>query len=141
MKSSITGNILNETEVHLKLLLKRKPDLDIILQACLQSNQSEKFEELAFTGKYLQGLMRVLIKGAEITENENLENVKQDLSDNMEMIIDQIRNILSNQSDEIKSRFEKTYFILSQVNFQNLNELLSDLEAVKKYINYSKRKA
>ena len=141
MKSSITGNILNETEVHLKLLLKRKPDLEIILQACIQSGRAEKFEELAFTGKYLQGLMRVLKKGAEITEIESLENVKQDLSDNMEMIIDQMRNILSNQAEEIKSRFEETYFTLSQVNFQNLNELLSDLEAVKKYINYSKRKA
>jgi len=141
MKSLITDNILSETEVHLNSLLKRKSDLEIILQACLQSNQIEMFEELAFTGKYLQGLMRVLKKGAEIAEIESLENVKQDLSDNMEMIIDKMRNILSNQTEEIKSRFEETYFALSQVNFQNLNELLSDLEAVKKYINHSKRKA
>lgn len=140
MKSLITDNILDETEVHLNSLLIRKSDLEIILQACLQTNQAEKFEEFAFTGKYLQGLIRVLKKGAEITEIENLENVKRDLSDNMEMIIDQMRNILSNQAEEIKSRFEETYFTLNQVNLQNLNELLSDLEAVKKYINHIKRK-
>ena len=133
------GNILNETEVYLKFPLNRKPDLQTILEICINTGNTERFEELAFSGKYLRGLTRVLKKGAEISEVESLDHVKKDLSENMQKMIDSLRNVLINETELTKQHFEQTYFILSQSSFQNLNELLADFESVKKYLNYKKR--
>jgi len=35
--------------------------------------------------------------------------------------------------------FEENYLKLSAASFQNLNDLIADLEQVKKYLNYQKR--
>jgi hypothetical protein len=58
----------------------------------------------------------------------------------MEKVIEQVRGILLNASVDTKSRFEESYLTLSAAAFQNLNELIADLEQVKKYLNYQKRK-
>ena len=57
----------------------------------------------------------------------------------MEKVIEQVKGILFNSFDETKKYFEETYLTLSASAFQNLNNLLADLEQVKKYLNYQKR--
>jgi len=140
IKSFVEKNLLNKVEETADIILKRKNDLQIIVDECLNNNLEEDFEELAFTGKYIEGLKRVLKKGGDFQEIENLDYVKKDLGENMEKTIEQVRAILQNVSDETKKRFEETYLKLSALSFQNLNELISDLEQVKKYLNYQKRK-
>ena len=75
----------------------------------LNNNLEEDFEELVFTGKYIEGLKRVLKKGGDFQEIENLDYVKKDLGENMEKVIEQVRGILLNASDETKTHFEETY--------------------------------
>jgi len=137
----IEKKLLDKVEETADILLKRKNDLQIILDECLNNNLEEDFKELAFTGKYIEGLKRVLKKGGDFQEIENLDYVKKDLGENMEKTIEQIRAILQNVSDEIKTHFEESYLKLSATSFQNLNELIADLEQVKKYLNYQKRKS
>ncbi len=141
MKQVLSENILDEVEVFTESKLKRKEDVQLILSASIKSGSEEKFEQLVFTSKYLQGLMRVLKKGAEISEIESLDNVKKDLTENMEKVVEQIREILDGESADVKTYFEQTYLLLTHVSFQNLNELLADLEWVKKFLNYRKRKS
>lgn len=140
IKSFVEKNLLNKVEETADIFFNRKNDLQIILDECLNNNLEEDFEELAFTGKYIEGLKRVLKKGGEFQEIENLDYVKKDLGENMEKTIEQIRAILQNVSDETKLHFEESYLKLSASSFQNLNELIADLEQVKKYLNYQKRK-
>ena len=78
-------------------------------------------------------------KGGDFQEIENLDYVKKDLGENMEKVIEQVRGILFNASAKTKTHFEEVYLTLSATSFQNLNELLADLEQVKKYMNYQKR--
>jgi hypothetical protein len=139
LKIPINKNILNEVETFSNSLLKRKIDLQIIIDESSQNNFDAKFEELTFTGKYIQGLKRVLQKGADFQEIDNLDHVKKDLTENMEKIIGDIRVLLIHSSETNKKYFEDTYLSLTPNCFQNLNELLEDLEWVKKYLNYQKR--
>jgi len=139
MKIPINKNILNEVEIFSDSLLKRKTDLQIIFYECLNNNLEKEFEELTFTGKYVQGLKRVLQKGAEFQEIDNLDHVKKDLTENMEKVIGDIRALLIHSSETNKKYFDDTYLSLTPNCFQNLNDLLEDLELVKKYLNYQKR--
>ena len=139
MKSQLNKNILNDVEVFSDSLLKRKADLQIIIDESLQHNFGAEFEELTFTGKYVQGLKRVLQKGADFQEIDNLDHVKKDLTENMEKIIGDIKALLINSSETNKNYFEDTYLSLTSNCFQNLTDLLEDLEWVKKYLNHQKR--
>jgi hypothetical protein len=139
VKSIIEKNLLDKVEKTADIILKRKNDLQIILDECLKNNLEEDFEELVFTGKYIEGLKRVLKKGGDFQEIENLDYVKKDLGEKLEKVIEQIRGILINSSDETKTHFEETYLMLSASSFQNLNEIIADLETIKKYLNYQKR--
>ncbi len=139
MKIPINENILNDVENFSDSLLKRRADLQIIIDESLQNNYEAEFEELTFTGKYVQGLKRVLQKGADFQEIDNLDHVKKDLTENMEKVIGDIRALLIHSSETNKKHFEDTYLSLSPNCFQNLNELLEDLEQIKKYLNYQKR--
>ena len=141
IKSFVEKNLLNKVEETVDIFLKRKNDLQIILDEYLNNNLEEDFEELAFTGKYIEGLKRVLKKCGDFQEIENLDYVKKDLGENMEKTIEQVRAILQNVSDETKTHFEESYLKLSAASFQNLNELIADLEQIKKYLNYQKRKS
>lgn len=139
MKIPINKNILNDVELFSDSLLKRKADLQIITNESLQNNFEAEFEELTFTGKYVQGLKRVLQKGADFQEIDNLDHVKKDLTENMEKVIGDIRALLIHSSETNKKYFDDTYLSLTPICFQNLNDLLEDLEWVKKYLNYQKR--
>ena len=132
-------DVLNEVEIFSDSLLKRKTDLQIIVDESLQNNFEAEFEELAFTGKYIQGLKRVLQKGADFQEIDNLDHVKKDLTENMKKIIGDIRALLIHTSETNKKYFDDTYLSLTPNSFQNLNDLLEDLEWVKKYLNHQKR--
>jgi len=138
MKIPINKNILNDVELFSDSLLKRKADLQIIIDESLQNNFGAKFEELTFTGKYVQGLKRVLQKGGEFQEIDNLDHVNKDLTENMEKVIGDIRALLIHSSETNIKYFEDSYLSLTPNCFQNLNDLLEDLEWVKKYLNYQK---
>ena len=139
MNIPINKNILNEVEIFSDSLLKRKVDLQIIIDESLQNNFDAKFEDLSFTGKYVQGLKRVLQKGGEFQEIDNLDHVKKDLTENMEKVIGDIRALLIHSSETNQKYFDDTYLSLTPNCFQNLNDLLEDLELIKKYLNYQKR--
>ena len=139
MDSPINENILNDVELFSDTLLKRKADLQIIIDESLQHNFETEFEELTFTGKYVQGLKRVLQKGGDFQEIDNLDYVKKDLTENMQKVIGDIQALLNHSSETNKKYFEDNFLSLTPDCFQNLNELVEDLELVKKYLNHKKR--
>jgi len=139
MISENTKNFLREVEKFLGESLNRKNDLQIIFELSVQFKLEKNFEELAFNGKYLNGLMKILKSGTSLPEVESLEHVKEDLAIKMETLISQIRGIVSNSDEATVSRFEKNYLELNKQNLLNLNLLIEDLDRVKKYLNFKKR--
>ena len=112
----------------------------MLLNECSRINNFTIFDDLCFTGKYINGLLRVLKTGNTNPEVKSLDHVKKDLSDNMEKVIAQLKEITLNSSEEVKIDFEKKYFSLSPEAFTNLTDLVSDLDVLKKYLNHLKRK-
>ena len=119
--------------------LRRKEDLSIIFDETFKHNKEKLLEDLSFTAKYLQGLMMVLKKGTQNPEVQSLEYVKSDFSLNLNKVTTQLKEVLAESDQGVKGHFNKTYFELTQQGFQNLNELLSDLEWTKMYLNEQKR--
>lgn len=132
-------DFLNKVEEFTSNPLQKKEDVKRIVDAVLQNGKEEDFEKLIFTAKYISGMMRVLKSAPGIPEVNSIEHVKNDLNENMKKGIELLQVIVSSNTDSDREYFSKNYFTLSQQSFSNLAQLFSDLESVKKYLNYLKR--
>jgi len=135
-----TANLVEEINVFSEQKLKRKNDLKILLEMSFKNEKSVLLENLSFTAKYIRGLERVLKKGSMNPEISNIEQIKQDYTNNIKKLIDQIKELISFADTEVNSYFEEKYFKLTQEGFQSLSELLEDLEWTKMYFNRQKRR-
>ena len=120
-----------------KILLKA--DLRKLASAAVSSLQQELFFSISFSAKYVQGLLRVLQQAGTNPEIKNLDQIKKDLTENMEQITVNLKVLLANESAEVKREFKEKYLSLTAESFANLRKLLNDLEWVKIYQNHLKR--
>ena len=137
---SLKSNFLDDVEKFSGKSLNKKDDLADIFEAYKSSKNFEDFESLSFTGKYVNGLFKVLANSTKIPEVENVDHIKKDLSENMEKVISQLKEITSYMNAKNKMLIEENYLKLSQSSLQNLRLLVEDLDIVKKYLNFLKRK-
>jgi hypothetical protein len=133
-------NFLDDVEKFSGKSLNRKDDLADIIEAYKSSNKFEDFENLSFTGKYVNGLFKVLANSTNIPEVENVDHIKKDLSENMEKVISQLKEITSYMNEKNKMLIEENYLKLNQSSLQNLKQIVEDLDIIKKYLNFLKRK-
>ena len=138
--NKLPQNFLDDVEKFSGKSLNKKDDLVDIIEAYKSSKKFEDFENLSFTGKYVNGLFRVLQNSVKIPEVENIDQIKKDLSENMEKVISQLKEITSYMNEKNKMLFEENYLQLSQSSLQNLQQLVEDLDSIKKYLNFLKRK-
>ena len=131
--------LLKQVDEFSNFKLTRRDDLQIIFTEGVKEENNKLFEDLVFTAKYVQGLMKVMKMGQENSEVKSLEHVKIDLAKNMEKVVNQIREILSGSSQSDKNYIEDNFLQMNPDAFKNLNELLSDLDWTKKYLNHLKR--
>ena len=136
----LNPNFLDAVEKFSGKSLNKKDDLADIIEAYKSSKKFEDFENLSFTGKYVNGLFKVLANSTKIPEVENVDHIKKDLSENMEKVISQLKEITSYMNEKNKMLIEENYLKLSQSSLQNLKQLVEDLDSIKKYLNFLKRK-
>ena len=136
----ISENLINETEEFLKRSLKKKDDLRIILNSFMQKNKFEDFEKFTFDGKYLNGLFRVLRDSPNLSEVKSVDHIKKDISETIEKMISKISEVADSLGGNEKAALKKNYLELSQDSLKNLQTLSEDLDDIKKYLNYIKRK-
>ena len=133
------SDFVNEVEKFSGTNLNKKAELLRIYEKSINSGKEKVFEDLAFTGKYLRGLMRVLQNGSNNPQVESLDNIKADFSSNVKKVITQIKDIISDSDEALQKHFEENFFEMSQEGLTNLNELLVDLEWTKIYLNDQKK--
>jgi hypothetical protein len=139
MESKLAAGIIDEIEEFSENKLNKKTDLKTLYSLSITADKGKTFDDLSFTAKYAEGLMRVLKTGINNPDVKSLEHIKKDFTHNMQKIVDQMKQIVSNADEQIKRYFEITYFDMSQQGMQNLTLILSDLEWAKKYFNMQKR--
>ena len=133
-------DFLKSVEEYSNSFLQRKNDTKKIIEIVVENNLDEQFEKLVFTAKYIGGMFRVLKTAPGIPEVNSLDNIKSDLNENIKKAVEQMKELISYSDEATKEYFKENYFNLSSQNFSNLSQLFSDLESVKKYLNYLKRK-
>jgi hypothetical protein len=139
MKVEISNkSFLDEVEKETRSILKNRTDIIKLIEICVADGKEKEFEDLIFTAKYIQGLMRVIKKAPSIAEVQSVDHVKNDFTENMKKVIEQIRNIINEGDKESKTYFEEMYLSPNQQSFENLTLLLTDLEIIKKYVNIMK---
>lgn len=138
--NKLPPNFLDEVEKFSGKSLNKKDDLADIIETYKSFKNFEDFENLSFTGKYVNGLFKVLANSTKIPEVENVDHIKKDLSENMEKVISQLKEITSYMIEKNKMLFEENYLQLSQSSLQNLQQFVEDLDIIKKYLNFLKRK-
>jgi rhamnogalacturonyl hydrolase YesR len=139
MESNLSAGIIDEIDEFSQHKLNKKTDLKTLYCQSIKDGKEKTFEELSFTAKYVQGLMRVLKTGTSNPEVKSLEHIRRDFTHNMSKIVDLMKEIIAKTDETIKIYFEKTYFDMSHQGMQNLTLILSDLEWAKKYFNIQKR--
>jgi hypothetical protein len=137
--NKLPPNFLDNVEEFSGKSLNKKDDLILILSVSDTNEKFKGFKNLSFTGKYVNGLLRILKNSVKIPEVENVDHIKKDLSENMEKVISQLKEITFNLNEKNKKFFDKNYFQLSQNSIQNLKQLVEDLDIIKKYLNHLKR--
>lgn len=135
----LNPNFLDDVEKFSGKSLNKKDDLADIIEACKSAKKFEDFENLSFIGKYVNGLFKVLANSTKIPEVENVDHIKKDLSENMEKVISQLKEITTYMNEKNKMLIEKNYLKLNQSSLQNLSRLVEDLDLIKKYLNHLKR--
>ena len=140
MKNNLADeNFIENVESFTTNPIIRKEDIKRLITIVDENKKEEEFEELTFTSKYICGLMRVVKNAPGVPEVNSVEHIKDDLNENIRKGKEQLREIISNGDVAERGYFEKTYLSMTTESFENLNQLFSDFEAVKKYINYLKR--
>jgi hypothetical protein len=133
------SKFLDEVEKFTSKSLKRKDDLQIIIDLHIQNKSVDEFESFTFLGKYLNGLFRVMQSSGKVTEFKNIELVKKDLGENIEKVISRLKEITLKLDDEKKIKIENNFLDPTKNSFQNIQQLVEDLDHIKKYLNYLKR--
>ena len=141
MEPNLAAGIIEEIDNFSEHRLNKKTDLKTLYSLSIMAGEGKTFEELSFTAKYAEGLMRVLKTGINNPEIKTLDHIKKDFTHNMQKIVDLMKEIVSHADEQIKRYFEITYFDMSQQGMQNLTLILSDLEWAKKYFNIQKRRS
>ncbi|MBX2975385.1 MAG: hypothetical protein KF721_04570 [Ignavibacteriaceae bacterium] len=133
------GKLLQEIDSFSNNKLKLRIELQELLELTAYNSKFDEFENLIFTAKYIQGLMRVVKNAIENPEISNLKQIQADLSQNIEKFYQQLRDVIANSDESLKYRYEKDFLELSSESFARLNSLMLDLEWTKMYFNSLKR--
>ncbi len=135
----LSQNFLNEVESFTERKLHHKFFLQQLIDEANKNNFVEKFEELAFTGKYVNGLFRAIKIGQANPDVTNLHLIKEDLMKNIEKVITLIKEMTINLNQDAFAEINLKFIELSKDQFNNITQFVDDLDQVKKYINHLKR--
>lgn len=138
---NLDEKLLNDTENFLNRSLDNKSDLLLFLKVYSQRNSFSEFEDLCFTGKYLNGLFKVIEKSNELPEVKSVDHIKKEISENLKKIMETIKGISSNLTEEEEKKISIKYLQLTQNSLLNLKNLAEDFDDIKKYLNYLKSKS
>lgn len=121
------GKILNEE------------DIQRLLEITFKEDKLKELDDVSFSAKFTKGLLRIIQNRDNNIEDEYFEKVKKEYSENIQKVKSGLEDLIKNSSDFLKGIYEEKYFQLTHESLANLNNLCSDLEWVKMYLNDQKR--
>lgn len=120
--------------------LAQKEDLQRIITQALENDKLDVLKEIAFTSKYLHGLMSIVKRGDSSAENGMLEKYIKEYSEKVGGLREKYAILLNSAGEFYKNIFFSKYFNLTQEAASNLSQLCGDMNKLKIYFNESKFK-
>jgi|YNPMSStandDraft_1061717.scaffolds.fasta_scaffold00431_9 hypothetical protein len=126
--SEDTQNVINFLDEFSPDGLRKRNDLAVILEITAQMNDYALANKIIFTGKSVYNLNRKFKKtqgtGADLLQNQLLKSLDE--------LVELLQKVIQNCNDEeLKKRFEVTYFANSNGSLANLIDLAYDLSILK----------
>lgn len=136
---SLNEEFLDNVERFIERKLTQRKIISQLFEHINQTNQIEKFQELVFSAKYVNGLFRIIKTSQSNQQISNIDQIKNDFSENLQKIISILKEIISGQNISVVENIETQYLTAGETQFENLMLLIDDLDQIKKYINFIKR--
>lgn len=130
---------INEAEQFSKSLFERKDDLILILETASQNEFDFTLDQIAFTAKYIKGLMSVVSSASGNPEIKNAAQLNSDLAANLEKFRGYLLAANEKMKNETRETFYKKYLEMSGQSFSNLKKLIEDFSLIKIFLNHKKR--
>ncbi|MBA4252197.1 MAG: hypothetical protein C0425_11755 [Chlorobiaceae bacterium] len=137
----IAEHLTHDIEAYSNNKLESRANLQKILEIFFNKAEEGLLDEMTFTAKHIRGLVKVLGEASTKSEIQNIEQIKSDLSANIEKFREQIKNLISNESEEEKKFYEKNFLSFDEESFKNMQNLWSDLTWTKLFLNELRRKS
>jgi len=118
--------------------IKQKEDLKRIIELSFNNNTLQGFQDLAFSAKYVTGLLSIVRVNNENVNEEYLSKIKAEYLEHINKVKDLLIELLEPGTSFIKEIFKKKYFELKPECIENLSSLCEDLSRVKNYLNEMK---
>lgn len=135
----LNKELINDCEIFLGKTLKQRDDINNIIFAYSILNDEKGFEKFCFTGKYVNGMFRVIQNSANIAQIANTTELQKELSEHLEKIRQELERIIKSLPDKTQTRLKNKYLQISQQSLLDLKTLISDLDYLKQYLNHFKR--
>lgn len=136
----LNEKFLDDVEKFNEKKFSQRQTLSTLIQLINRTNQFEKFSELIFLSKYVNGLYRSIKISQLNPQITNIESIKKDFIENLQKVSSLLNEIIlidkSGDAETIKFK----YINLSETQLEDLLKLIEDFEKIKKYVNYLKRK-
>ena len=126
----LIGNINDQS----KCPIKNFYEISLITGTSLSQGKQEEFKDLIFTGKYVSGLKKVLA-GRTINNDKYIEKMFEEFNQNLQKVIDLMKNIIEDTGEPEKKFFNEKYFLMNHKSIVNTMELIEDLSLCKEYFN------
>lgn len=135
----LNEEFLDNIEKFTERKLSQRSTINQFIEIINNNNKIEKFEELTFTAKYVNGLFRIIKTAQTNQQISNFDQIKNDFSDNLQKVISILKELISGQNISLVESIENQYLTAGESQFENLLLLINDLDQIKKYLNFIKR--
>lgn len=119
--------------------LHNAEDLTRLTEIIFKSDKRQLLEDIAFTAKFSQGLLKIIQTRSSDIEDEYFIKIKGEYTEAIKNLQAMVKEIIDDASSFIKNIFEEKYLSLTHESLNNLNQLVDDLSWVKMYLNDQKR--
>jgi hypothetical protein len=133
------AEVLEGAETYAQEGFINKEDVSRILELAYKNDKINALEDLTFSAKFVKGLVKIIKSTTNEMGEEYFNKIKREYSENLEKLKENLSEIIEGGSDFIKNVFNDKYLQISQKNLENLNSLCDDLSNVKLYLNDQKK--
>ncbi|HOM05384.1 MAG TPA: hypothetical protein PLU67_07825 [Candidatus Kapabacteria bacterium] len=125
--SDDTRRVIEFLEAYSEEGLRKKNDLEVLLEISASRGDFAFANKLIFTGKSVFKLYKTFKKST----GNNADALKTQLSSSIEDLRRLLRSATDDADEQIKKRFEETYFVDTNGAVANLIDLSHDLSVLK----------